>query len=297
MTQAWMAIGTLARLEHLRMLTQDQIDTQDIADSSRCYWSVFILERAFFPQGASLKDTEVPIDYPPSCPVPPSISPPTGPGSSFDIPTSGENINDLGINAYLIKITSIWGEIAGYLRKARSGRPEIPWSPESSYVRLNMRLHEYESQIPHSHLVRNLCLSQRLRGEMDELREYWRPWVMMQIISHSSSAMLNHPMIHLFAMKGRTSLSQSSNFLQQTVDQAIFHAGWVFRLVRTCEDLEFEFNDPFIGHLVAATATIPWIFQFAKDRRVSLNAEKDMSTCARLLSQVSSNWPAISLKV
>lgn len=148
-----------------------------------------------------------------------------------------------------------------------------------------MGLHEFESQIPQSHLLRNLHFSRRSRAELTEHHEYWMPWIMMQIVSHSSSAMVNHPFIHLVALEGRGGISHSSNFLQQTIDQAIFHSGWVFRLVRTCEELEFELNNPFIGHLVAAMATIPWIFQFAKDQQVSSNADRDLSTCARFLGR------------
>ncbi|KAJ5368409.1 uncharacterized protein N7496_008169 [Penicillium cataractarum] len=108
--------------------------------------------------------------------------------------------------------------------------------------------------------------------------------------------MVNHPFIHLVALKGRSGISHSSNFLQQTIDQAIFHSGWVFRLVRTCEELEFELHNPLIGHLVAATATIPWIFQFAKDQQVSSNADRDLGTCARFLSRAATTWPSIPQK-
>lgn len=109
--------------------------------------------------------------------------------------------------------------------------------------------------------------------------------------------MVNHPFIHLAALKGRGGTPQFSNFLEQTVDQALFRSGLVFRLARTCEDLEFGLNNPFIGHLVATLATIAWMFQFAKDRQVSANVDRDLGTCARFLSRAATSWPSISQKV
>lgn len=292
-----MLTGTVSRLEMFRLLTRDHIDDYNSEGSRRCYWSVYILERTFFPQHTGLQNTGNLVDYPLSRPFPPSISPDRATGSSFDILTSDENVKDLGINVYLVRTISIWGDIACHLHETRSGKSEIPWSLNSTHARLTMRLHEFEAQVPQSHLLRNLQFSRRSRVELVEHHEYWMPWIMMQIISHSCSAMVSHPFIHLFALKGIGGISHSSNFLQQTIDQAIFHSGWVFRLVRTCEDLHFELHSPFIGHLVAATATIPWIFQFAKDQQVSSNADRDLGTCARFLARVAATWPSISQKV
>jgi hypothetical protein len=292
-----MVTGTAARLEMFRVLTRDEINDYNSENSRRCYWSVFILERTFFPQQTSLQDSGSLVDYPPSHPLPPSIPPERATSNNFDILTSDESGKDLGINAYLIQIISIWGDVASHLHETRSGKSEIPWSSHSTHARLTMRLHEFESQIPQSHLLQNLLFSRRSRAELVAHHEYWMPWIMMQIISHSSSAMVNHPFIHLVALKGIGGISHSSNFLQQTIDQAIFHSGWVFRLIRTCEDLEFELHSPFIGHLVAATATIPWIFQFAKDQQVSSNADRDLGTCARFLGRAAATWPSISQKV
>lgn len=47
---------------------------------------------------------------------------------------------------------------------------------------------------------------------------------------------------------------------------------------------------------MAATATIPWIFQFAKDQQMSSNADRDLGTCARFLGRAAANWPSISQK-
>lgn len=151
---------------------------------------------------------------------------------------------------------------------------------------------------PPSHLLRNVFFSKRSPAEMLEQREYWNPWISMQALSHASMAILNHPFIHLLVLRGDNSvLPQSRLLLQQTVNRHCFTSEWVFRRIQTCEDLGFEIKDPLIGHLVTATATISWIFQFAKDNRVCRRAREDLRKFERLLSRMSNTRPHISQKV
>lgn len=203
-------------------MTQDQVNDYNSEASSRCYWSVFVLERAFFPQRTSLQDTGNVVAYPPSCPVPSLIHSERETGYHLGAPSLG-NLKDLGINAYFFRILSIWGDIASYLHETRSGKAEVSWSPDSAHGRLNMRLHEFDSQIPPRHLLRSVAPTRRSRADIDRYREYWIPWAMMQVMLHTSWAMVNHPFIHLVALKEKTGACHISNFLQQIVDQALFH--------------------------------------------------------------------------
>jgi hypothetical protein len=127
-------------------------------------------------------------------------------------------------------------------------------------------------------------------------QDYWHSWIAMQIISHAATALVNHPFIHLSAMR-RARAPQSPHFLQQTVDQALFHSGWAFRLVQMCEDVLFELHDPLIAHLAAATATVPWLFQFAMDDRVSARVKGDLQICDKLLRRMSSLRPHLIQQV
>lgn len=298
--RAWMAIGTVSRLEALRILTQyDSSDMHHNGDtSSRCHWSVFILTRIFSPQFPDFQEAvETVPGYPLSAPLPPPL--PSGSDENYlpDLFNPEEMAKDLGINAYYIKMLSIWGKLSLYLHEIRRGKVEAPWSPDSTYTRLNIEVYECEAQLTQQHLFRNAAFSKRSLAELAEQQQYWNPWIAMQFIAHASPALLNHPFIHLVVMRGNHGIPQSRHFLQQIVDQALFHSGWVFRFVQACEDLPFVINDPMIGHLVAATATIPWIFQFASDTKVSKKATEDLGKCERFLSRMATTWPHISQKV
>ncbi|KAE8375415.1 hypothetical protein BDV26DRAFT_14948 [Aspergillus bertholletiae] len=296
--RAWMTIGTASRLNALRGLTRNSSsDGQTDDRSARCHWSVFILERVFSSQVLDPSTSQDMPDYPLSAPLPSSFS--TYRDESFppDLHVSDEFITDLGINAYHIDMISLWGNLMRYLHGIRFGRVETPWLPESTHAKLTVKFYECEAQIPQKHLLRNLHFSKRSRDEIMQQQEYWRPWLTMQMLSHASPAILNHPFIHIVAMRGNRSVPQSRLFLQQTVDLALFHSGWVFQFLKFFENLQYDINDPLIGHAVAATATIPWIFQFARDPRVSKKAYDDIGRCERFLNRLSYTWPHISRKL
>lgn len=159
------------------------------------------------------------------------------------------------------------------------------------------QLFEHESKLSHKHLLRNVHFTKRQAAEISTQREYWVPWVLMQVISHAAPAILNHPFIHLVAMRGKPKSPQSRLFLQQTVDLALYHSAWVFRFLRYCEKQQFEVCDPLIGQMVAVVATVPWLFQHASDPEVSQRAKDDLNWCKSFLGMLSTLWPHISQKV
>ncbi|WKT53899.1 Zn(2)-C6 fungal-type DNA-binding domain [Fusarium oxysporum f. sp. vasinfectum] len=296
LNRAWMTIGTASRLEALRQSKRRhagrQISVQD--ESSRCYWSVFILERIFGASESNLVDLETAPEYVPSCPTPP---PYYHDDRGLDQEDSREVPKYVGINAHYIGILMIWVKVASYLHRIRSGRLEIPWSADSTYAKLNIEILDYDAQLQPAHRLKNRGLPERLRAELAEEQEYWHPWLMMQIVSHACLALINHPFLHLGIMPARGGRQQSGAFLQQTVDHSVFHSGWVLRILSTFETLPFQLNDPSVGHLVAAIATIPWIFQFARDSRVSTRAREDVAKCVALLERISLSWPHLSRKL
>lgn len=189
---------------------------------------------------------------------------------------------------------SVWGSVMSYLDDARSGSAERPWLPSSANARLSVQLHECDALLSSRHFLRNVSLP--TRSEMLEHQTYWNPWALMQISTHALPAVLNHPLIHLVA-NANHGATQSRFFLQQTVDQALFHSAWVGSLVRKFEALSLEINDPVIGNMVAATATILWLFQFVRESKVSRRAKENLDQCESFLQRMAPMWPQIAHKV
>jgi hypothetical protein len=296
--QAWMSIGTLSRLEALRKSLQlGSIDSSpDQEFGLKCHWTVFILEQTFTPQQCTASQDDDTINYPASAPIPPSL-PPTNDGECPADLYSEDAVEDLGITTYYIKLIGIWGHLSSYMHQIRIGKAGTAWASGSLHNTLCAQIFEHEAMMAHRHLLRNVRFTERSSAELHEQREYWVPWVLMQVVSHAIPAILNHPFIHLVAMRDKPKGPQSRLFLQQTVDQALYHSAWVFRLLRSCESQNFEVYDPLVGQLVAVLATIPWLFQRTSDVKVAQKARGDLSWCKGFLGRLSTSWPHISQKV
>ncbi|KAM5350810.1 hypothetical protein ACJ41O_007315 [Fusarium nematophilum] len=151
------------------------------------------------------------------------------------------------------KFGRAWMAIGTALRK---GETKKSWLAESTHTKLSIELVEFETQLSGRHLLINVAPTNRTAAEVSEQREHWNPWMTMQIVSHATYAVLNHPFLHLVVLRSQESIPQSCFFLQQRVDRVLYHAGWVFRLVQTSQDASMEVVDPLIGDAVAATATV-----------------------------------------
>jgi hypothetical protein len=292
-----MTIGLASRLQSLRSskwLASDSCDNELIL---RCYWSIFVLEKAFGrPTGAMGSDSDmVP------CPSSPAWPPPALSDDVHNLQTtSGVNtdeVNQGGIIRLCLNLTKIWGEVSAAHGELRGGRRERPWLPESITARLIIKMYECEARMSRRHLLKNVDFRGRTRDDFLRHRDYWMCWAYIQIAFHALRAVLNHPFFHLISTLDNSETPMSSVFLQQTVDAALFNATWVARLLRMFETFPFEIHNPIIGHMVAATASVLWFFQFAREANISKRAKADFDKCRRFLERRTLRWPHISHKV
>jgi hypothetical protein len=256
-----------------------------------------ILEKAFLRTPSISASTGV--AYPPS-PAIPHL--PVSHGSETHenpelLDTNEIGGQDCGINACYLQSLCIWGELVSYLQDLRSGGTDSPWLSSSGYSSLAGKLHSLQINISYRHLFRNVRFPEHCPPDLRRDREYWTPWVSMQVASHSGFAVLNNPFVQLYAFRGANGPSQPRYFLQQTVDQALYHSGWVARFLRECKSLHFRIMDPIVGEMIAATATVPLVFQFATDVNVSERSKADVRQCLEALAFLAPTWPHIERKV
>ncbi|SCO09577.1 uncharacterized protein FFNC_14852 [Fusarium fujikuroi] len=298
LSKAWMSIGTATRLESIRNLWDSNlIPNNESTEENRCYWSIYIIEAVFFPQMPRAPTHDQTRKYPPSVEPPPPIPLDANDFNAPDFDNAVGSSDDLGINTHAGRMMAVWSQVACHLHEIRRGEVQIPWLPESTYSRLNLALFEYEAQFNQRHLMRSLFPFKRSSDEIKACPEYWNPWLTTHLVLHASLALLNHPFIHLVALRRNKGMSQSRLFLQQVVDQALFHSGWVFWLVGIFEDLNIEIYNPLIGLAVAATSTIPWLYQFVKNAKVAYKASQNLAKGQKLLQRLSKTWPCLSQKL
>ncbi|OBR15049.1 C6 transcription factor [Colletotrichum higginsianum IMI 349063] len=296
--RAWGTIGMAARLEvsrgwNRRELGQAAQDDSEDDESSRCFWSVYILEKAFSAQCSVLDRCVVQPRYPDSASLslqpPPSTPPPTS--------TEGQAGRFDGINSSFLRVISIWGDVTSYNHGVRCSRRERPWLPTSRYTELTQKMYEFEDQTALKHLLKNAAFTDRTPADVSENLEYWRPWVLMQITHHATSAVLNHPFIHISGLGEASRRQPPRLFMQGVIDQAQYHAQWVGRLVQMCEAVQFDILDPLLGTLVAATATVAWVFRFAPDSSAASKSVACFDICEGFVRKVAASWPHIGQKV
>ncbi|KAK2935347.1 hypothetical protein FoTM2_003289 [Fusarium oxysporum f. sp. vasinfectum] len=285
---ALMTIGAASRLELVRGAGYSESPHSPQGDASlRCYWSVFILEKGFAPRFTLLSQTHTKPEYPRSAREP---SPPAYLGDEEYAPDLESIRDDLrtdpGITSHAVRAVSFCGDVISYLHALHIGKADNPADTNSNFYQLTNTLYDLESRLGHIHFVRNVGFSERTPEEFERHREYWAPWLLFQITAHATQGLLNHPFIHLVTLRRANRPSQPRLFLQQTVDQAMFHSAWVARLVQTCIDRGLMVYDPLIGDLVAATATIPWLFQYARDAKVSETSKENYRKCIEFLESM-----------
>ncbi|EXL39266.1 hypothetical protein FOCG_18122 [Fusarium oxysporum f. sp. radicis-lycopersici 26381] len=178
LNRAWMTIGTASRLEALRQARRRhagcRIPDQDA--SSRCYWSVFILERIFgVSERLNLVDLEAAPEYLSSYQTPPSNF---HNGHDLDQEDSRAPSKYVCINAHYIRTLMIWTKVVSYLHEIRSGRRETPWLSDSTYAKLNVEILDFDTELYPAHRLKNGGLSGRLYTELSKEQEYWYPWLM-----------------------------------------------------------------------------------------------------------------------
>ncbi|OBS26036.1 hypothetical protein FPOA_06566 [Fusarium poae] len=296
--RAWMSVGTAARLSTAGHMWHAQFANAVEQDKdNRCYWSIYMIESIFFPHVSQAIKTDRAYKHPPSVEPPPPLPHDLSQINALDFDDTGGTSRDVGINANAGGVISIWSQVASYLHDIRLGETQIPWLPESTYSKLNLSLLEYEAQLHRKHLMRNLFPFKRSPEDIKAYRQYWNPWLTTHLILHASLALLNHPFIHLVALRRNKGMSQSRLFLQQVVDQAIFHSGWVFWLVGIFQDLSVDISNPLIGLAVAATSTIPWLYQFGRNAKLARKASQNLAKGQRLLEHMSKTWPFLSRKL
>ncbi|RGP66602.1 hypothetical protein FLONG3_8798 [Fusarium longipes] len=200
--RAWMSIGTAARLNSIGNMWQIQpVSTKEHDQDNRCYWSIFMIESIFFSHIPRVLNSNQTYKHPPSVEPPPPIPRDSTEINAPDFDDTGGTRHDVGINTHAGGIIAIWSQVASFLHVIRMGEVQVPWLPESTYSKLNLSLFEYEALLHQKHLMRNLFPFKRSPEDIRAFSQYWNPWLTTHLVLHASLALLNHPFIHLVALR------------------------------------------------------------------------------------------------
>ncbi|ETI22844.1 hypothetical protein G647_06921 [Cladophialophora carrionii CBS 160.54] len=291
MKRAWMTVGVAARLAVCSGLMSSTAKGAVVtADHSRCYWSLFILDRmhgsSFRSVPAISTDDAVP-EMPPSARRPEYLGL-TSP-NDLEEPQAAEQ-KDAGINSYALQLLSIWGRLMSYLKTISQGVLEDAWTANSMYQQIKAEMSRFETVLPEVHRFKNARFRERDISELERHRHYWASWVFTQCIYHATHCTLNHPFLHIARIRGQRRL-RSPSFLQHASDQAALHSAWVVLILSSCEERDFKIYDPFIGHLASMIATAEFLLQFSKDEALAAKSASNFSILRRFVERMATSHP------
>lgn len=272
-----LSFGVMSRKQDSKLIPNP--DTR-----SRVCWNLFVLDRMYCSTltiPVALSTEELLPDYPTSA---------TGSTSAVQLLSQTSTIRDLGVHAYSLQLFSIWGAAMSYIRCVKDGEAEDAWSPQSQYYEVSTRLFTFETKFAQIHRFQQNRFQDLDLEALEQRREYWVRWLLMQFLFHAIQGLINHPFLQIASRSKRQGF-QPPSFLQNSVDQAVLHSSWILKLIEVCEKRGFRVNDPFVGHLAAVTATIYLFLLTAKDPDLAAQAKLGFDGSYSYIQSLSNDWP------
>jgi hypothetical protein len=291
---AWLHIGlatNLLKCGGLDVELHKEERTHTIEVHRKLYWSIHLLNQQYGPRNMQLdilRDIQRPTYMGVNrCSMremgvsPPQV--PAEPGGSTQIE---------GIWVYMVQLSTLWSEVQHYVSHCASGDPTPPWSLESGYSVIGAHLMNIETRFPTCHRWDSVRFMDHSKETIHRNRGYWSPWVYLQFTYHAIHSVLNHPFLYSWRPQQSAQLAIPNTFWKTSSELALIHTTWTVRLIDMVTEKGYQVSDPFIGHLVAISATIHLYYCRAADPAVRESARGKVDACMTFLGTLAVRWPS-----
>ena len=254
----------------------------------RCFWGLFLLKTL---QGADFGILDLTGEE--NLPwYPESARTPNQNDSGAVGVVNSSRPQDTGVVACSLQLSEIWFKITRYAR--RRGKPSRlpPWSPQSEYATIMAQQMESETRMPIVHRFKPAKFSKKSTEDLNANRDYWGPWIYLQILYHTNLCLLNHPLLLSLRLRNFKSPIIPEMFLQSTADLISSHTSWISHLIGMLEAKSFRVTDPFLGHCVAITATIYLQESFVEDATIREEKMENFAKCLKFVRGFK-EWPHV----
>jgi hypothetical protein len=293
MQMAWLHIGlatTLLKCGGLDVELHKEERTHTIELHRKLYWSIHLLNQQYGPRNMQLdilRDIQRPTYMGVNkCSMremgvsPPQV--PEEPGGSTQIE---------GIWVYMVQLSTLWSEVQHYVSHCASGDPTPPWSLESGYSVIGAHLMDIETRFPTCHRWDSVRFMDHSKEAIHRNRGYWSPWVYLQFTYHAIHNVLNHPFLYSWRPQQSAQLAVPNTFWKTSSELALIHTTWTVRLIDMVTEKGYQVSDPFLGHLVAISATIHLYYCRAADPAIRESARSKINACMAFLGTLAVRWP------
>ena len=102
----------------------------------------------------------------------------------------------------------------------------------------------------------------------------------------------NHPFV-IFMKTRKTRRRVPRTFLQKSYEDSMIYSNWVVTHISDMTEANLELYDPFVGHLVAISASIQLEHTLSKNPIVAESCQRKFDRCRDYIRRVSKIWPSM----
>lgn len=195
----------------------------------------------------------------------------------------------LGIWAHMVRSASLWAQVRIYVWKCADGLSRMPWQPDSGYTAINAQLLDMECAFPNSYRYDSARFLERSSEEINSKRDFWLPWMKIQVTYHALHSILNHPF--LYATRNSRPRPGPNAFWKTSTDLALLHSTWIARLIGLASKKCLALSDPFFAHAAAIAITLHLYWSRATDSKIRGPAQANLEICRSFLAEIGARWP------
>lgn len=263
----------------------------------RCYWSTVLLKNLYGNHTSTvslIRDEKTPsVPQSPSAPATISSQMTDAALEQPDHMSQSNRPSDLGILAYVIELSEIWQKAARYAHRRGNAGGLPPWSTQSDYSQITAELMHSETHLPYKYRFRPARFAEQDPVQLENHRDFWTSWLLLQTIYHTVLCLLNHPLLMSLRLRSFRVTMIPEIFLQHTADLTDTHIAWILHLVDMCGEKNFELFNPFHAHAVAIVATIFLQQSFSEDATVRSTNQECFRKCVSFVRRLGRYWPYI----
>ncbi|KIX07126.1 uncharacterized protein Z518_05103 [Rhinocladiella mackenziei CBS 650.93] len=195
----------------------------------------------------------------------------------------------IGIWGHMVRSATLWGEVRNYVSRCAEGQVRAPWQPTSGYTIINSHLLDMECAFPTSYRYDSAKFVEHTNEEIFEKRQFWLPWMKIQITYHTIHSVLNHPF--LYSSRASKPRPGPNAFWRTSTDLALLHSTWIARLIGMANKKGLKLADPYFAHAAAVAVTLHSYWSRATDSRIRVPAVNNLEICRSFITEMGCHWP------
>ncbi|BDD59328.1 hypothetical protein MPDQ_004940 [Monascus purpureus] len=199
-----------------------------------------------------------------------------------DVGQSPNARENMGVSAYIIRATAIWGRIVDYLNLGGMQNDPYPlWSPESGYARLKTQGEEFSASLPSSlsFTYENL--------QVHAAEKTANQFLFLHIIAHQNILFLNQFAIPL-SPGVRPPKNMPKNFLSDAGRAAVEAAHHISVLINYASS--HNLTAPFAGYCAYSASTVHIWGIFSKNIQLEAWSKENLRHTYRYLNKMKRYW-------